>query len=340
MTNESNAWLLREAISKLSLKGLLQESSTSWLQINKYHKEDQIFALMGMATDAPELGIAIDCSLPWEAVYTQTAIAYRRREDLWFLNHCQGGLLGRSLILPSWVPDWSQGYRGAAISQHYSPRAGHLGTIETTHQPDLQEIEKHGRLRLRGILIDEVAWVSTERFALSVNQLATPHRMNLYRWIRKVTSECHSLTLRDTWTVMIANSTNLPLPEEYHKNATDEEMRLLLDEAFNSILEHNEARDQQLQSIIECFLRCFMQATAWRCISRTKDGRLGLAHAGIQKYDRVVTFMGTETVFILRPVALTSEIPRYRIICESYVHGVMEDKNLKARAVVEDIILE
>jgi len=112
------------------------------------------------------------------------------------------------------------------------------------------------------------------------------------------------------------------------------------DKAFDSILEHNEAMDRQLQSIIECFLRCFMQATAWRCIFRTRKGRLGLAHTGIQKDDRVVVFMGTETALILRPIALTSETPRYRIICASYVHGIMEDEGLKASAVVEDIILE
>jgi hypothetical protein len=340
MTDLGKAWLLREAMSRLSMKALLQESSTSWLQTNKDHKEDQIFALVGMATDAAELGITIDCAISWEKLYTQVTIAYRRHEDLWFLNYCQGQLSGRSLKLPSWVPDWSQGYRGAKVSEHYFPRASHFGTIEPIGNPDLQEIEKHNRLRLRGILADEVVWVSTERFALSINQLATPYKADLYRWIREAASQCHPHTCREIWTVMIANSSHLPLPEENRKDATDEEMRQMLDEAFESILEHDEARSGQLKLKIECFLRCFMQATAFRSILRTKEGRLGLAHTGIQKGDRVVAFMGTETAFILRPVVLTSETARYRIMCESYVHGVMEDEDLKARAVVQDIILE
>lgn len=341
MTDEGKAWLHREAASQLTLKAMLQESSTSWLQTNKDHKEDQIFALIGMATDAAQLRITIDCAIPWEKVYTQVAVAYRRLKDLWFLNHCQSAILSdRSLRLPSWVPDWSEGSRGVAISQHYSPRINHLGLIEPISQPDLQEIEKHNRLRLRGILVANVDWVSTQRYALSVNQLATPARANLYEWIRKVTFQCYWFTRREIWTVLIANTTSLPLPDEYQEHETDEKLRQMLDKAFDSIIEHDETRDRQLQSIIECFLRCLMQATAWRCVFQTLDGRLGLAHAGIQEGDRIAVFMGSETAFILRPVALTSEKPRYRIMCESYVLGLMEDEDLKAEAAVDDIILE
>lgn len=340
MTDRGKAWLRREGISSLSLKALLQESSKSWLQINKDHKEDQIFALIGIAMDAAQLGIEVNCALPWEKVYTQVAIAYRKRGDLWFLNHCQGVLRNSSLTLPSWVPDWSQGYHGARISEHYIPRGNHLGTIEGISQPDLQEIERDGRLRLRGILADEVAWVSIERYPLSVNQLQTPSREHLFQWIRRVAGQFHSHTSREIWTVMIANSLILPVPEQLHKHGTDEEKRQMLDRVFESILEH--VWDQQLESAIETFLRCLMQATAFRCVFQTRDGRLGLAHTGIQKGDCVVAFIGVETAFILRSadISSTSETPRYRIMCESYVHGMMEDEGLKASAVIEDIILD
>ena len=112
------------------MKELLQESSSSWLETAQ--KEDQIFALIGMATDAKELGIKIDCTVDWKKMYAQLAVAYVKRSDLWFLHHCQGTLPGRSLSLPSWVPDWSQGYHGALISRHYVTPPEHLGTIETT----------------------------------------------------------------------------------------------------------------------------------------------------------------------------------------------------------------
>lgn len=321
------------------MKELLQESSTSWLETGQ--KEDQIFALIGMATDAKELGIKIDCAVGWEKVYAQVAVAYVKRNDLWFLHLCQGTLRDRSLSLPSWVPDWSQGYHGALISRHYVAPPEHLGTIETGNQPDLQEFESHGRLRLRGIIVDKIAWASSERFPMSVNQLLTPHRLKLYQWIREVTAQLPSQSHRAIWTAMIANTHRLPLPQEYHEKLTDEEMRAIIDEAFDSILEQDEVENINLQLVIECYLRCFMQATAWKCIFQTRNGRLGLGFTGIQNEDLVAAFMGFETAFVVRSVAVAlSETPRYRIVGESYVHELMEDQSLKENAVIKDIILE
>ena len=101
MKDGAKVWLLREAIGRLSMKELLQESSSSWLETG--HKEDQVFALIGMATDAGQLRLEINCSIFWEKGYTQLAVAYLKRSDLWFLNYCQGTLPDRPLTLPSWV---------------------------------------------------------------------------------------------------------------------------------------------------------------------------------------------------------------------------------------------
>ena len=325
-------------MGRLSMKELLQESSNSWLETGR--KEDHIFALAGMATDAEKLGIEVNCTVAWERVYTQIVVAYLKRSDLWFLRYCQGSLPDRSLNLPSWVPDWSQGYRGTPISQHYATPPKHLGTIETYSQPDFQEVDLHGRLRLRGIIVDEIVWVSSERFPMSMNQLATTLRKDLYQWIRGVTSELPFQSRRAIWTVMIANSHNLPLPPEYHEKSRDEQMRKI-DDAFNSILEQSKIENVKLQLVIECYLRCFMQATAWKCIFQTSEGRLGLGHSGIQRGDHVVAFVGVETAFVIQSVTvILSKSPRYRIVGESYVHGLMDDQSLKASAVIEEIILE
>ena len=140
---------------------------------------------------------------------------------------------------------------------------------------------------------------------------------------------------------MIANTHRLPLPQEYHEKLTDEEMRAIIDDAFDSILEQEEVANRNLRLVIECYLRCFMQATAWRCIFQTTNGRLGLGITGIQRNDHVAAFMGVETAFVVRSVAITaSETPRYRIVGEGYVHKLMEDQSLKASAVIKDIILE
>jgi hypothetical protein len=82
-----------------------------------------------------------------------------------------------------------------------------------------------------------------------------------------------------------------------------------------------------------------MQATAWKCIFKTVEGRLGLAPIGIREGDAVCVFMGNETAFVLRSVALTGEQTRYRLISECYVHGLI-DREGYTGATVADITLE
>ena len=348
--------MLREAVYKLSFKALLEESSISWLQTSKEHREDQVYALMGIASDSEDMGITIDYSQPWEQTYTQLALTYLRRGDLWFLNFCQSCLpefRGRSRHLPSWAPDWSEGFRGARISQHWSPPKDHLGSFRPFTAPNLDKSLQSLQIRLRGIIADEIAWVSSERFPMSVNQLGTHHRQSLYEWITRVATHCYKHRRRDIWTVMIANSRNLPLPEKYKSedtaNAGSE--RVLLDTAFDHILDQGEPlrlfrrlhlhqRREVDGEIVDSFLRCFMQATGFKCIFETKEGRLGLASVGIQKGDRIGVFMGNEAAFVLRPVQGASDKSSFRIMCEGYVHGLMTDERLMADAAVEDIVLE
>lgn len=341
MTDVGKAWMYREAVSKLSLKALLEESSISWLQVSKEHKEDQIYALLGLATDADQLGITIDYSIPWEQTYTEVAMTYLVRSDLWFLNHVQGTIAGRSRHLPSWVPDWSVGYRGARVNQHWSPPKTHLGTLEAVIPPKIADLAQRHILGLRGVIGDEVAWVSTERFQMSVNQLNTPLRKKLYQWIRALADQCSDKhSRREIWNVLISNSIGLPLPESFNENTSEERKRQYLNLVFDSILEEDTCEDPLLRPIIETWLTCFMQATSFKCIYQTTGGRLGIGPVGIKQGDRICAFMGNETAFILRPVALTSEQTRHRLMCETYVHKFMDAKGLREAAKVEDIILE
>ena len=357
MTDTGKAWMRREGISKLSMKALLEESSISWLQTSGAHKEDQVYALMGIASDADKLGINIDYSKPWAQVYTEVVAAYLRRGNLWFLNYCQAGLTGRSGGLPTWVPDWSEGFRGARVSAHWSPPKQHLGTLQSVTIPNIDDVLRSRQLSLRGVLADEVSWVSTERPAISVNQLSSsPHRAALSDWMRTIVVQCRPHTKREIWDVLICGSRNLPLPEKHRTNTTEEQKRVLLDNAFDAILaeRHDDVvnmlrlftlggrreEDPIVNEVVMSFLRCFMQATGFKCVFRTKNGRLGLAPAGIGKGDRVAVFMGNDNAFVLRPVTRLLRKTHWKVMCEAYVQGVMTDEKLMKDAVVEDLVLE
>lgn len=104
---------------------------------------------MGVATDGAELGIRVQYGLPWEEVYTQLALAYVVKHDLWFLNYCQATSPDPSPDLPSWVPDWSWGYQGSMVCDHYQPSADHLGRVQQPQQPRAKTPSERPQLTLR-----------------------------------------------------------------------------------------------------------------------------------------------------------------------------------------------
>ncbi len=273
----------------------------SWLEASR--KEDQILAIVGIASDAEDLGVKVDCAISWEKTYTQLAVAYLKRGDLWFLNYCQDTWPGRSKDLPSWVANWSHGFHGARISRHYSPSPNHLGTLEKEIHPDVRDVESHGLLRLRGIVIDEIVRVSPERFFMSITTLKTASREGLYKWIRNLAIEFDFRSLRCMWTVLIAGSIKLPLSSVYFEKMEDEQRRSVLDDAMASILRQDRSTDEELQKVIESYLWCFMQATNGRCIFQTRKGFIGLGNTATLRGDDVVVFMGAEAPFVVRPVS-------------------------------------
>lgn len=86
-----------------SLNGLLNHGIASRMQATD--PRDLVFALLGMAGDAEELGIDVDYGQTCEEVYTAVATAYIGRGVLQQLGLCE--TFGRLSNLPSWVPDFS-----------------------------------------------------------------------------------------------------------------------------------------------------------------------------------------------------------------------------------------
>ncbi|KAK4952143.1 hypothetical protein LTR10_010063 [Elasticomyces elasticus] len=385
----AKTWMFRDARNRLLMKNLLAESNLSWLETSR--QDDQVYALVGMSTDAEKLGIVIDYSVPWEQVYAKISIAYLERGDLWCLHHCLGSVRPRSSRLPSWAPDWSKGFRGAMVSMHYTPPRDHLGT---SHTRGLQDKPVHlgsWRLSLKGILVDEVRWVSEQRPTRHGGDGGAAHTRSLLAlWLQSIGGEVGSRhTPRELWTTLIMNATRLPVPsgrtgpeetqtpkpneKTLEQEAQDEEARRCkLDKAFYQLLRHNPQRADRasdgiwnhildnyenysdtsklahayimgsarpIDDVLESFEWCLLEAMNFKRFFETKDRRIGVAHAGIGVGDRIAVFAST-TAFAIRPVYLTSEKPRHRVMCECYVGGLMEDQDLKANAKAEDIILE
>jgi hypothetical protein len=344
LTVVGQAYAYREAVQNLSLKRLLEDSSVASLQVTPIHKEDRIYALIGIASDAAELGITEQYGTAWETVYTQLAVSYVAKSDLWFLNWCQASSPNHSPDLPSWVPDWSWGYQGSMVGQHYHPSAAHLGTVQPPQEPRVSFSSEHPQLMLKGMIVDHISWVSASRDGYHHDQAIDEPRLTVFWWIRDLVSHCIQYTRRDLWTVLLGGSQRLPVPPQIRADVTQEELKQRLDAIFDILVELD--KDQSLEhesAIYDTFIRCFLQATRRKCVFQTRDGRLGLAQVGIQSGDQVGILAGIETAFVLRPVEASSVADqRYHLKCEAFVLNLMDDEGLKSRAcsLTQDLILE
>jgi Heterokaryon incompatibility protein (HET) len=87
---------------------------------------DYIYAMLGICTDAEELGIVPDYSKSCSDVFSEIAKAFDRRYKARFLALCY--FPKRLEDLPSWVPDWSATSQGRSVGV----RLGHT----REHGPD------------------------------------------------------------------------------------------------------------------------------------------------------------------------------------------------------------
>jgi hypothetical protein len=90
-------WQLMEAIYPTSIAGDVTSRATD--------PRDLIYALLGIASDAEELGIEIDYSKSVQEVFTETAAAILRTGRIEVLTYAQQPQMIPNL--PSWVPDVS-----------------------------------------------------------------------------------------------------------------------------------------------------------------------------------------------------------------------------------------
>ena len=160
------------------LKWLLQESAAASLRAS--NPLDYVFALLGLASDADELGIGIDYAVDQRTLYTALALAYIKQGDLWFLSYCEIDRYRRVADeLPSWVPDWSSPHGIKPLGAEHFAASGHM-----TASADVQRVHNMGlRLSVKGILLDTVVDVAPPRPNISQNNRDRIANFSVALWV-------------------------------------------------------------------------------------------------------------------------------------------------------------
>ncbi|KAK4545542.1 hypothetical protein LTR36_002892 [Oleoguttula mirabilis] len=108
-------------------------------RFNATDPRDRVFALLGIATDAEELGVRPDYSKSWEQVYTELARVLLGHGYFDVLSHCIHEPHGdsSSLRLQTWVPVWSRKTTCSPLQQRALDRS-QKPAVRTVLQPEFK----------------------------------------------------------------------------------------------------------------------------------------------------------------------------------------------------------
>lgn len=93
----------RKTGKTFSLEQLLYHAIDTQMQATD--PKDLVFALLGVARDAGDLGIRVDYDMPYEMLYTAVAVAQLQRGHLHIFALCISS--AHLQDLPSWAPDFA-----------------------------------------------------------------------------------------------------------------------------------------------------------------------------------------------------------------------------------------
>ncbi|KAK4204523.1 putative HET domain-containing protein [Triangularia verruculosa] len=308
---------------KLPLFELLHTSYVRSGALGLQSKEplDKVYALLGMAADASELGIYTDYTKTPDEAFEHVARSLTAKGHVDILKWCRSRR-GRP---PTWVPDF-----GANISYTWSDDMGvpiFKATGSRTQPMEILLDSKGSRpatIRLQGIQLDTVAAVGSE---FVHDDTRSYHQEAARRMFAEVKgfleqSPIYPRTQWDDvlWRIPICDREYHPT-SMYFRRATME----LSGKQFELL------RTQPLENE-----NVMAETWSYQATMQYKDGArpiylgkgyVGLAPKETTPEDIVVLIYGGSTPFVLRPAGVARE---YYLVGEAYVYGVMDGEMMDA----------
>ncbi|KAH7330418.1 heterokaryon incompatibility protein-domain-containing protein [Rhexocercosporidium sp. MPI-PUGE-AT-0058] len=331
-----------------------QSSIQSWITSTEHFHatdpRDKIYALLSLSPPLQAAHIIPDYNASVADVYvTATARCIIRSQDLTVL-HFDVDNKSDEHDLPSWVCDYSS--------------SGLIGTRPTYIAFSLSEYAASGRdcwgrrkifldylfsadllqLRSRGLVVDEVVYVGrnerldsytgvdpVERLA-NVKERSAMTLANVRIWegrVGEIITSPYDLIEVAFWRTLMANrwfEDWAPLPDEMVENAHFETWmgRLPVPDA----VVESHASDPDMVEVKRLYVKPFTDACITRCQGRsfiiTSKGYIGLAPLKTEIGDLVTVLEGGYVPFVLREL----DGGGYRLVGESFVHGIMEGEAL------------
>lgn len=310
--------------------------------------EDRVFALLGLASDAPLLGLTPDYTRGVREIYTETAYAILRvRGDLALFSYCR--IPNPVQRLPSWVPDWSMSLATRPFTSfidHFRYLSG-LSEEANLNQTRATPRIKGSALILAGVVVDTVHATledqqlvyepqpnyenarRVQEFMISAVDFIERHISHPTRSLAQKTNILEAL-----YGIALPNGMFLPqLFEEGAGYGFWEFVRDLL--VFRDTTLFIDRVPDDVFPVL-----CRVQSTLHlgRRVFATQRGFIGLGPDYVQEGDMVVILHGGEIPFVLRPVK-DGRPGHYELLGETWMYGMMEGQFMWTNPPTEEFTL-
>jgi hypothetical protein len=313
------------------------ERLKSGIDLQATDRRDFVYAWLGIAADAEDLGIVVDYSKTWQQVFTELSVALIKQEGFQVIKYCHASNSTASYPeLPSWVFDFSRDLHepfcnllSCGIEQIFRYNLG-SGELKATFSFLNKNLPNPSNILIGGTRVDVVMDFVYDAFTERVDmvdqdaswlaslELSSMQGGNIYG---------SDFARREAvWRTCVAdvlleiNGGKFDL-----KRAGADEGNWCHNLMAYARSSKNTSTQKEIKGKVDegTMLQTFPNTgstAANRKYFVSKKGYLGLGPLGSKVGDLVVILFGLDMPFVLRPV----DGGQYRIIGETYLHGIMD----------------
>ncbi|KAI1318207.1 heterokaryon incompatibility protein-domain-containing protein [Xylariaceae sp. FL0255] len=284
---------------------------------------DRIYGVLSQLRDLDQLVITPDYTSSVAEVYTDVTRKYitEHRHKLLVLGQCEMKSSGRSLDIPTWVPDWSSHLQSSQIHAIVPPI---FDLLPAMHSVDNKVLRAHG---MHYDTVSQVVYAYEDPaldlgpivIAVTVKKMITQAQAHAALFTRYGSRE--KLLEAYTRTIWVDNFGDRWLPLVPHEPFFQDCLSLL------QALFQNDSIDESILCLdnAELSLTRVHEACASRSIFVTEKGLIGLAPAAVTPGDEICLLFSCSKPLVVRP---TKEGPgavrtRYQLTGECYLHEMM-----------------
>jgi hypothetical protein len=288
---------------------------------------DKIYSLRGIANNTIATGITVDYNKSVERVYTDfTKHLLNLHHNLRVLSAVN--LQHRTtstLLLPSWVPDWSQPTHGGCIlNRYYRFEPTKLFCAAGATKPRVTVAGYSDTICLEGMRLDTVKRVIRIKSILMAkdeNSISVTET-RLQEMAAEVTSsETYPFTSEPFWRAFFRT---LTADRTALSPRVGEEYRAKFLTAFRDWKLNDEGVGQNLPAIAWAEIsKTIGTIIEYKDMFLTAQGYLGHSQEGFRIGDVVCIFSGGDVPYLLRQ-AMPPHDGMFQFLSECYVHGVMD----------------